>query len=125
MNRRYKGSGITVWLSQRTNICKTESRVESYRCNQAICDFADSLYPELPRTVSKNGDISGHDGVFAITPGEVASYVGKYVPVVLRRDKKADTQGLVAMNYGASKGCTFDRVLIFPTQTDDQILQNP
>lgn len=115
-HKKYKGSGIVNWLSERTALCAIESRTESYRCNQAICDFADGLYPELEKTVSKNTEVTGHDGVFLIKPPEVASYVEKYAPVILRHNKRSDTQGLDAMNVGVSKGSTFDRVLIFPTQ---------
>ena len=34
---------------------------------------------------------------------------------MLRWNKRADTFGLPAMNIGVSKGSTFDRVLIVPT----------
>ncbi|WP_371652871.1 MULTISPECIES: UvrD-helicase domain-containing protein [unclassified Streptomyces] len=115
-NKKYKGSGIADWLAERKDTCQVDHRAESYRCNQAICDFADALFPELPRTTSKNTDITGHDGVFTITPAEVEAYVEQYEPVVLRWDKRTNTQDLTAMNFGQSKGCTFDRVLIFPTQ---------
>ncbi|MFD9269548.1 UvrD-helicase domain-containing protein [Streptomyces goshikiensis] len=115
-NKRYKGSGIADWLTERKDICEVENRLESYRCNQAICDFADDLFPDLPRTISKNTDITGHDGVFTLTAAEVETYVEQYDPVVLRWDKRTNTQDLPAMNFGQSKGCTFDRVLIFPTQ---------
>ncbi|MFJ2649484.1 hypothetical protein ACIO1C_22510 [Streptomyces sp. NPDC087420] len=93
-----------------------DDRVESYRCNQAICDFADDLYPKLPRTISKNTQITGHDGIFDIKQSEVQDYVEKYSPVVLRWNKTAYTCDLDALNMGASKGSTFDRVLIFPTK---------
>jgi superfamily I DNA/RNA helicase len=115
-NKKYKGSGIVDWLSERSTLCNVENRTESYRCNQAICDFADGLYPELARTISKNMETTGHDGIFPVRKSEVRAYVERYSPVVLRWDKRADTQALDAMNMGASKGSTFDRVLIFPTQ---------
>ncbi|WP_405537584.1 UvrD-helicase domain-containing protein [Streptomyces sp. NBC_00075] len=123
-NKRYKGSGIADWLDERKDICEIEHRLESYRCNQAICDFADGLFPDLPRTISKNTEITGHDGVSAITPAEVEGYVEQYEPVVLRWDKRTRTQGLDAMNFGQSKGCTFDRVLIFPTQPITKYYRN-
>lgn len=115
-NKKYKGSGIVDWLGERSELCVVENRVESYRCNQAICDFADDLYPDLARTISKNTETTGHDGIFDIKKSEVLEYVERYSPVVLRWDKRADTCGLDAMNMGASKGSTFDRVLIFPTK---------
>jgi superfamily I DNA/RNA helicase len=115
-NRQFKGSGIVEWLGKRTKLCHIENRVESYRCNQDICNFADDLYPELARTISKNTEITGHDGIFEIKKSNVQEYVEQYAPVVLRWDKRADTCGLDAMNMGTSKGSTFDRVLIFPTK---------
>lgn len=115
-NRQFKGSGIVEWLGKRTKLCHIENRVESYRCNQDICNFADDLYPELARTISKNTEITGHDGIFEIKKSKVHEYVEQYAPVVLRWDKRADTCGLDAMNMGTSKGSTFDRVLIFPTK---------
>ncbi|EKX60651.1 UvrD-helicase domain-containing protein [Streptomyces ipomoeae] len=115
-NKRYRGSGIVDWFSERTGRCEIDDRVESYRCNQAICDFADDLYPKLPRTISKNAEVTGHDGIFPIKSSEVDEYVRKYSPVVLRWDRRTPTGGLEAMNMGASKGSTYDRVLIFPTK---------
>lgn len=114
-NKRYKGSGIVDWLTGRSG-CDLEYRSESYRCNQAICDFADDLYPGFGRTVSKNSEVTGHDGVFRLSPDEVAGYVNKYDPVILRYNAQAKTLGFDAMNTGVSKGSTFDRVLIFPTK---------
>ncbi|WP_445143374.1 UvrD-helicase domain-containing protein [Dyella sp. Tek66A03] len=116
-NKKYRGSGMHAWLSGRTAICEVLTRDESYRCNQSICSFADALYPSLPITRSLNADTTSHDGVFFVTRDEVADYVRTYAPVtVLRNDKNVDTLELAAMNIGMSKGRTFDRVLIFPTQ---------
>lgn len=114
-NSSFKGSGIARWLAGSRGRCLIEHRRESYRCNQAICDFADALYTDLPATISKNAEITGHDGVFAITPAEVADYVRQHDPVVLRYNKTTRTSGLAAVNFGVSKGSTYDRVLIFPT----------
>jgi hypothetical protein len=91
-------------------------RAFSVRCNQAICDFADGLFPHLTPTTSHNTDSTGHDGIFNIATSEVASYVEKYRPTVLRYKINSDTQGLPAINFGVSKGSTYDRVLIFPTK---------
>lgn len=116
-NKKYKGGAIAAWLHKRANRCTIENRVESYRCNQAICDFADELYPDLASTISKNCEVTSHDGVFAIKPSEVMAYVEKYNPIILQYDIRSKTQGLEAMNMGQSKGSTFDRVLIFPAGT--------
>ncbi|HEV2639393.1 MAG TPA: UvrD-helicase domain-containing protein [Actinocrinis sp.] len=116
-NSKFRGSGIGAWLDKRTSRCVIENRVESYRCNQTICDFADGLYPDLPRTVSMNSEITEHDGIFMIKPSEVEKYVDQYSPTILRYSKATAVQGFSAINFGVSKGGTFDRVLIFPPKS--------
>ncbi|MFI0479671.1 hypothetical protein [Actinomadura sp. 9N215] len=113
-NRKYRRRGVADWLKKRTDRCAIQEHTLSYRCNQQICDFADALYPDLPRTESKNNDLTGHDGIF-FTPAQVASYTEQHQPTVLRWNRKTNTLGLSATNMGQSKGQTFDRVLIFPT----------
>ncbi|WP_429930418.1 UvrD-helicase domain-containing protein [Agrobacterium vitis] len=88
--------------------------VETHRCNQLIADLADSFYPDHEKTESRNKDMTGHDGVFAIRSDEVSEYCGEFNPQVLRLSVKTDCAGLPALNFGESKGMTFGRVLIFP-----------
>lgn len=112
-NKQYRGTGFLTWIEKRRRDCELDVLVESYRCNQGICDFADSLFPDLPKTVSRNCATTGHDGIFLIPREEVYEYCARYKPVVLRESRVHDTMGLRAMNIGVSKGRTFDRVLIF------------
>jgi DNA helicase-2/ATP-dependent DNA helicase PcrA len=117
-NKKYKGQSIfdlfTEW--QHEGLCSIEYKTECFRCNQLICDIADSLYPDMPKTISKNTKKTGHDGVFYIQSSEVFDYVKKYSPVVLRYDKRTKNipENFSPINFGKSKGLTFDRVLIYP-----------
>lgn len=86
----------------------------TYRCHQAIADLGDSLFPGEPGTKSLNTTVTGHDGVFIVPAAKVADYVREFAPQVLRFDRKTNCQNLTAMNFGESKGLTFDRVLIIP-----------
>jgi len=88
--------------------------VETHRCNQHIADIADGFFPQEPKTRSLNEKVTGHDGVFVASSADVAAYVEKYHPQVLRLDVKTDCHGYPAMNFGESKGLTFERMLIFP-----------
>ncbi|MBY5518302.1 UvrD-helicase domain-containing protein [Rhizobium leguminosarum] len=97
-------------------LCTLEYQSHTHRCNQAITDFADALYKDEPKTESLNKEDTNHDGVFHIRPQDVADYVKAWQPQVLRYDKTNKCAGLPAMNFGISKGMTFDRVLIFPTK---------
>lgn len=113
-NSQYKGTNITKWISKMegTSLCTVIYRNECFRSNQTICDFADSLYPTLQSTISKYTDTSDHDGVFVISPGCIDAYYKKYKPMVLRYDRRADTYGYPAANFGEVKGMTYDRVMI-------------
>ena len=45
---------------------------------------------------------------------DVNTYQSFYAPQVLRYDKKTETYGYSAVNFGACKGETFERVMIVP-----------
>jgi DNA helicase II / ATP-dependent DNA helicase PcrA len=116
-NSQFKGAKIVDYFRnlEQQGFCSIDLQASSYRCNQHICDLADSLYPDLPASQSLNTAVTNHDGIFFITNEQVIDYYGEYSPRVLRYDSRANTSGLEAINFGASKGLGFDRVLIFPT----------
>jgi len=117
-NKKYKGQTIYELFSQWQDegLCSIEYKTECYRCNQLICDIADSLYPNMPKTISKNKEKTGHDGVFYIGNNDVFEYIKRFNPVVLRYDKKTKNvpESFSPLNFGQSKGLTFDRVIIYP-----------
>ncbi|MHA1305104.1 MAG: UvrD-helicase domain-containing protein, partial [Candidatus Heimdallarchaeaceae archaeon] len=125
-NRQFNGQRIINLFRrwEENGICSVKEKTESYRCNQMICDFADKLYPDLPRTISKNEITTGHDGVFVVKTNDVHEYYNKYKPKVLRYDRNAKTLSLPAINFGISKGQTFERVLIFPNEPIKEYLKS-
>lgn len=114
--KKFKGKNIIdlfkLWEKQ--GKCFLNYMQNCYRCNQMICDLADSLYPEMPKTISCNKDRTGHDGNFIIKEKDVNKYLFIFKPVVLRYDIKTKYDDIIATNFGVSKGLTFDRVLIIP-----------
>lgn len=116
-NAKYKALNIVDWLSEpgRVEDLVVQHRNDCYRCNQEICDYADSLYPRMKPTVSKMTATTGHRGIHFIRRADVMSYEARIRPQVLRYDRRVDTEGLPAINFGVSKGCSFPHVLIFPT----------
>lgn len=115
-NKQYRGSEIVAWIEERTERCAIETRTDSYRCNQPLCDFASGLFPQMEAMRSAENALSGHDGIFEISTEDVDGYVELYRPVILRHDRRARTLGHAATNIGLAKGSTWDRVLIFPTK---------
>ncbi|WP_252510941.1 hypothetical protein, partial [Acinetobacter baumannii] len=85
--------------------------------------MADTLYPQMPRTQSGNGEVTGHDGIYLVAPGDVAAYMQEFAPTVLRHDRRQACDGLPAVNFGQCKGRTYSRVLIFPNGPLTQYLR--
>lgn len=117
-NKRFAGSAIIqkVWEWEEAGAAEVKYECETHRCNQSIANLADALYPDEPRTVSLNAATTGHDGVFLLGSSRVADYVAAFNPQVLRYDRRTQCDALPALNFGESKGMTFDRVLIFPNK---------
>lgn len=94
----------------------------SHRNNQIICNYSSRLYPEFSPSKScaclschKNKD--GHIGVFLVNPKDVNVYLSRYNPVQLRHNSNVNCNiNFPVKNLGQSKGLSFDRVLIYPTQ---------
>ena len=94
----------------------------SHRNNLMICEYSSKLYPDLavPTPCACNGCRSkkiSHEGVFLVKPNDVGKYLSDYSPMQLRWSSavSCDPQ-YSSMNFGESKGATFDRVLIYPTK---------
>lgn len=114
-NKKYAGSNIIELfrLWHRKRLCTLDHHNHSYRCNQMICDLADTLFSDLPNTESRNGEMTPHDGVFLVPAASLEKYVAQYSPVILRYSRATRCE-YSALNFGDSKGLTFDRVLIIP-----------
>ena len=115
-NKKYRGEGLQKWFDERSDACAQEHRNESYRCHKQICAFASDLFPEFAPVTSAHDTDTGHDGIHRITPIDALAYYNKHKPQVLRWDKRTQTFGLPAINIGVSKGNTYQRVMIIPTQ---------
>lgn len=119
-NSKYnKPQGLVNWLEERegSNL-RVEERCDCYRSNQAICDYADALFPTFTRTKSQVSSPTDEEiGVFPVRKSQALDYYHKFRPTVIRDTKRTDTCGLPAMNVGIAKGQTFSRVLLFPPKT--------
>lgn len=86
----------------------------NYRCHTDICKLSNGLYPALPQVGSVRLDSQPHQGVFTISTGQIDNYLRTYKPMQLRWDAKTSVNDIYpVMNFGASKGLEFDRVLIY------------
>jgi superfamily I DNA/RNA helicase len=118
-NKKYSKSEIIHFFEDNLNDLDIDSTslVINYRCGPEICDLSNKLFPELNAVRSGNNEKTGHDGVFLIKAQDVPEYLEKFKPIQLRDSVKTKTvEKYEAMNFGESKGLTFGRVLIYPTQ---------
>lgn len=102
---------------------------DSHRCPPSICNYASELYPDYSPTTSCgccNVVPNRHEGVFLVKPDHVVDYLKLYKPIQMRWDQRVKTHlDFESINFGESKGSTFDRVLIYPTEAmRDWILNN-
>ncbi|MBR1177084.1 AAA family ATPase [Bradyrhizobium sp. KB893862 SZCCT0404] len=115
-NKKFARANIvdkfTEWAKR--GLCKIEYQTESRRCVQAICDLADQFYPSFPKTTSRNHDVTGHDGVFAVEQSHVDTYFARFAPQTLRYNRTHTGIPGMPINFGNAKGMTFYRTLIFP-----------
>ena len=115
-NKAFSGPAIVEKFEQwkKNGLVSMEYETHTYRCNQEIADLADSFFPEEPKTISLNSKVTGHDGVFLVAAADVNQYVKRFEPQVLRYSARTRCEPHEPMNFGESKGLTFDRVLIYP-----------
>lgn len=117
-NKKFKKAAIINFFEDHSLQIETDATTltTNYRCNEAICNLSNKLFTDFPRATSGNTDKTAHDGVFLIRPDDVNEYLETYSPVQLRENVKTEVnENYKAMNFGESKGLSFDRVLIYPT----------
>lgn len=115
-NRQFAGEKIVDKFAEWEcgGLVQIEHKSYSHRCVQAICAFADLLFPDSEPMISCNEKVTGHDGVFLIRQRDVTRYFEEYAPQVLQWSKAGGTKIGNPLNLGDSKGMTFERVLIYP-----------
>tara|TARA_R110001592_G_scaffold360421_3_gene668763 strand:+ start:6300 stop:7415 length:1116 start_codon:yes stop_codon:yes gene_type:complete len=117
-NAKFKKSEIVNFFSDDTIKIDTDDKslTVNHRCSPQICEYSNTLYPDLPESTSGNDTITGHDGIIIVDTFHVDSYLDEYQPVQLRHSvKKQVNADYPVYTFGKSKGLTFDRVLIYPT----------
>jgi len=129
-NKKYIGLKKIQWFREMesSGLCEIEERVSTWRCNQEIIDFADSILPkdlQFPNTESLQDIETDHDGVFVVSWINLQSYLDRYSPECYRHSVASKiAEGTEAINFGQCKGKTVARVLIYPTKQMKEFLKN-
>jgi Superfamily I DNA and RNA helicases len=130
-NQKYRNGGIKHFLCDNRVAFAFDDKSlrKSHRNHKAICEYAARLYPSdipgIPCDCCKHDD-GEYQGIFCISPEQLSEYAKKYNVTQLRMDKRTRVMEHVpAINFGLSKGMTFDRAIIYPTKKiKDWILNN-
>lgn len=97
----------------------------SHRNNAMICDYSSKLYSQFAPCRSNQHEVTGHDGLFLVKKQDVDFYLQRYNPVQLRDSlRETVNKNYKCVNFGESKGLTFERVLIFPTHPFTKWINN-
>lgn len=127
-NKKYRRYEILSYFNDKpiTGLSIQDSLLTAnHRSIQSICDLADKLFPEFPKTTSGNLSQENHQGIFLVKKSDVEKYISEFQPIILRDNKKIIVSpNTHVYNFGASKGLTFDRVLIYPTKPINDWLKN-
>lgn len=119
--KKYSDGRIEDFITAECKKCSVEIDKEllsiSYRNKKDICELANQIYPDFPPCEYQEQEPTDHDGVYFVKPEDVNTYLEKYKPIQLRENVKvAVNLDYDVINFGESKGLTYDRVLIYPTK---------
>lgn len=128
-NKKYSKANVAKFFFEDTSLSiETDdtSLLVNHRCNEHICNLSNKFFPHFPLVTTSNITVTGHDGVFLVKSSQLEEYLKKYSPIQLRDKKtRAVHPEYQAMNFGDSKGLSFDRVVIYPTQPFLDWLKKP
>lgn len=107
---------------------------KSRRSVAAICEFSDRIHggSKFPSTLSAIDekklpvDVAEHLGMFVVKKADFRAYYDRYHPTILRHSQATEQEmcvGREVFNFGKSKGMTFDRTLILPTEKQRAFLK--
>lgn len=118
-NKKYKRAEIVnFFMNEKIDIdVDNTTLVENHRCFHEINKFANRLYPNVVAAVSNKFDESGHDGVYLLPKHLLTGYLEKFSPIQLRwNSKRSVDERYPVYTFGKSKGLTFERVVIYPSE---------
>ncbi|RXZ70184.1 hypothetical protein EPT53_04340 [Fusobacterium necrophorum] len=131
-NKQYRDSKIRFFFERLNTKKKKECEVfyknTTRRFNKEICNFINTIYRDKESEVTSEEAIDLeilHTGVYIIETEYLEEYCRCYNPTIMRYNKKSKINfkhNCRIFNYGASKGQTFDRVVIIPVSTVNEFI---
>lgn len=125
-NKKFRDDKIRNFFKEleKAKQCEISYSNETRRFNQEICKYVNTLFNEKESAVIPNKEVENAEednrGIYIVENAYLREYCDYYNPTILRykRDNKIPFEhSCNVLNYGNSKGCTFDRVVIIPIST--------
>ena len=91
----------------------------SWRCCAEICEYASIITPAFNKTISRTNYQNKPCGVYLVAENDKSHFLNQHKNSIQLRysvTAKGIDSNYAVMNFGDSKGLTFDSVLIYPTQ---------
>ncbi|MGL5647607.1 MAG: UvrD-helicase domain-containing protein [Clostridium sp.] len=123
-NKKYNNGKVKEYFNDKLKKEEVEidekSLVLTHRNNFKICELANKLYPNFKPTepcYCCHNELPENCGIHYISSVEVQDYLKKYNPVQIKWNNRVKIdEKYCSINFGNSKGLSFDRVLIYPTK---------
>lgn len=124
--KNYDGSARMDWIEEQCSEGRftLETVVTCRRCPQAVCSLADRLYPKMPTTRSIATSANLTPCLWQVHPKYIFSFICRFHPVVLHSKRAKDREQYQPVNFGVSKGATYENTLIFLPDTAITALMN-
>lgn len=126
-NKQYRDDNIIQYFKNLENekLCTISYENYTRRFNNEICAFVNTIYNDTDSMIKPNNCIEKSNcientGVYIIDCKYISKYCEYYNPTILRYSKKTKINfyhNCDILNYGNSKGATYDRVVIIPVST--------
>ena len=131
-NQKYRDGKIVEYLQDQEELkgmffVDDKTLNHSWRCCKEICDFASKIAIGYPAMISKNENQVLAKGVFLVRPDDKEEFLRRN-PNTIQLKWDIRTKEILSefnsMNFGNSKGLTFDGVLIYPTDPMKKWIEN-
>lgn len=125
-NKKYRDDKIREFFKEleKANLCEICYSNETRRFNQEICNYVNTIFCEEESDVISNKIAENveedNTGVYIVENAYLKEYCDYYNPTILRYEKTSKIlfeHSCNVLNYGNSKGCTYDRVIVIPVTT--------
>lgn len=119
-NRQYSNGNVEEYIRKECKAVKCDidntTLNKCYRCHKDIIEFVNKFYTEYPPMECNDIEKNSHQGIFIIKKEQIEEYINKYRPVQIIYDSRTNVSKLSrVITMGKSKGATYDRVLLYPT----------